>query len=129
MGGTLCELPKLRSSVPTPPRPWSSVSHSTFPPPRPVVWYGVVLSPSPPVVWYGVVLSPFPPVVWYGVVRSPSPRGMVCLECMLCLLCMAGMVCDACMVGIVWMVGMLCESVGYGMFDMTLWSLWYVWLL
>ena len=60
-----------------PPRPWSWVSHSTFPPPPPMVRYGVVLSPSPPpVVWYGVVLSPSPlwcGMVWYGVVLSPSP--------------------------------------------------------
>ena len=30
-------------------------------------------------------------------------------------------VCMAWVVGIVWMVGMVCKSVGYGMFDMTVW--------
>ena len=33
------------------------------------------------------------------------------------------------MAGIVWMVGMVCKSVGYGMFDMTVCMVWYVWLL
>ena len=56
-------------SPPPPPRPWVWVSPHT----PPVVWYGVVLSPSPPVVWYGVVLSPSPPcgVVWCGTVPLP----------------------------------------------------------
>ena len=61
-----------------PPRPWSWVSHST----------AIVLSPPPPCG-----------VVWCGTVPSPPPRGMVCLECMVCLVCLVGMACMACMVG------------------------------
>ena len=93
-------------------------------PPRHGHGSAIVLSPSPPCgvvrVWY---CPPSPPPVVLGMYGVYGRSGMACLECMVCLVCMVGMVCMAWMVGIVWMVDVVCKSVGYGMFDCSMYGM------